>query len=127
MFDLPQQDLVTFKADSITDEIEDNVKDDDLELNKEADVLGAGNLDGVELDLEKELEKEMASQAWALLMEAENGDDDYARQVLTHSLGKDKDSSHASAGALGIQCSRSTERGTGARNRIWLFQLACWL
>ena len=38
MFDLPQQDLVTFKADSITDEIEDNVKDDDLELNKE--VLG---------------------------------------------------------------------------------------
>ena len=35
----------------------------------QADVLGAGNLDGVELDLEKELEKEMASQAWALLME----------------------------------------------------------
>ena len=31
----------------------------------QADVLGAGNLDGVELDLEKEL----ASQAWALLME----------------------------------------------------------
>ena len=29
---------MTFKADSITDEIEDNVKDDDLELNKE--VLG---------------------------------------------------------------------------------------
>ena len=26
-------------------------------------------MDGVELDLEKELEKEMASQAWALLME----------------------------------------------------------
>ena len=38
-----KQDLVLFKSDSITDEIEDNVQDDDLELNKEVMGVSLGS------------------------------------------------------------------------------------
>lgn len=80
----------------------------------QADALGGGTSEGPELDLEKELEKEM-SQACSILVFAvevllvicvvclllqmfknddDNDDDSYAREVLTHSLGKNKDSYH---------------------------------
>ena len=127
-----------------------------LLLMIQADALGAVHMEPDELDLEKELEKEM-SQAWAglwrfagicvaclLQMDDDNEEEQYARQVLTETL-KEKDSctslilnrrprdmsyaSAVSAGALGIQwtsvqCTSvqwTCDRGTGARNRNWLF------